>query len=455
MHALILMLALFWAGGAIGQISFGPAPDVSVGPGPSGGTTATCTYGPFGSAACVHSGGGWVCPINPAIACTVHESSCISFGPGPCIEWPPSVPPEEPCISFGPGPCIPVDPEPCPEPDPNVNVCVGPAPCPEPEPPPPGCEPVPPPGHWVCVYDGNNDGAADDPGETAECVAEGAVWICPLNRATPCGNLDANPPVVNPDPLPTADDGRRDAGGMCLDQVSIFEGRAMRCQLSGTQNGFNDCCEDSDGVYNDSVGSLNNLRTGVSVIRHTYGMVSAAYQAYQAEVAIQAVAGQAAGAPALAAQAAAEQYIAALFNPATIAIAVAVYIIVEFMTRSCDQTDIETAMLRASGYCVELGEYCRVKWFGSCVQKAIRHCCFNSKLARIVQEQGRPQLVGFGGFGTPDAPNCRGFTPAEFQALDFGKIDLSEYYGELQGRAQALIRDDLTDGVQRFYDQIP
>jgi len=106
-----------------------------------------------------------------------------------------------------------------------------------------------------------------------------------------------------------------------------------------------------------------------------------------------------------------------------------------FMKR-CDQTDIMTSTLNDSKYCHEVGEYC-VKKFPviGCVQKAKGFCCFNSKLARIIHEQGRPQLAGFGpdgGWGQPKNPNCRGFLPEEFQALDFNKIDLSEYMEDIE-----------------------
>ena len=50
-------------------------------------------------------------------------------------------------------------------------------------------------------------------------------------------------------------------------------------------------------------------------------------------------------------------------------------------------------------------------------------CNFNSKLARIINEQGRPQLNK--GWGSASNPECKGFTPEEFQKLDFSKIDFA------------------------------
>jgi conjugal transfer mating pair stabilization protein TraN len=102
--------------------------------------------------------------------------------------------------------------------------------------------------------------------------------------------------------------------------------------------------------------------------------------------------------------------------------------------------------------CHEVGTYCSTSILGICVQKSKGHCCFNTKLGRIIQEQGRPQLKSFNaqGWGTPKAPYCRGFTPEEFQALDFSKMDLSEYYSDIEARAQSEIQVDMKEKIDGF-----
>ncbi len=78
------------------------------------------------------------------------------------------------------------------------------------------------------------------------------------------------------------------------------------------------------------------------------------------------------------------------------------------------------------GNCHYIGDYCSEKWpLVGCVQKKKTYCCFSSPLARIIQEGGRPQL-GIG-WGIPEAPQCRGFTPEEFQKIDFSKVNFSEW----------------------------
>lgn len=100
---------------------------------------------------------------------------------------------------------------------------------------------------------------------------------------------------------------------------------------------------------------------------------------------------------------------------------------------------------------VEIGEYCskylKLGFAKICTQKKKTYCVFNSKLARIIHQQGRPQL-GIE-WGSPKAPNCRGFTPEEFQKIDFSKLDLSEFYGDLQSKIQTTIDAKIGTTIQQ------
>ena len=106
----------------------------------------------------------------------------------------------------------------------------------------------------------------------------------------------------------------------------------------------------------------------------------------------------------------------------------------------------------------EIDEYCSreldLVFDTICIEHSKTYCCFNSKLARIVHEQGRPQLQGdISDWGGAESPNCRGFTPEEFQMLDFARIDLSEWYGDIEGKAQDQIETDMQQSVKDFYDK--
>jgi hypothetical protein len=99
---------------------------------------------------------------------------------------------------------------------------------------------------------------------------------------------------------------------------------------------------------------------------------------------------------------------------------------------SCDGDSKEVAKLRQKGVCVRIGTYCaeRVPVLGTCIRKKTVFCCFGNKFAKLLQEQGKKQLGSGGatgaGFGTPESPNCRGFTAEELSRIDFSKLDLSE-----------------------------
>ncbi|EOV5461189.1 conjugal transfer protein TraN [Campylobacter jejuni] len=93
------------------------------------------------------------------------------------------------------------------------------------------------------------------------------------------------------------------------------------------------------------------------------------------------------------------------------------------------------AKLNNPGKCHEVEEYCskkiRLGFAKICAEKKKSFCCFNSKLGRIFNKQGRPQLEK--GWGSAESPQCSDFTPEEFQKLDFSEIDLSEFIADIIG----------------------
>ncbi len=98
---------------------------------------------------------------------------------------------------------------------------------------------------------------------------------------------------------------------------------------------------------------------------------------------------------------------------------------------SCEQAEQVLALKRDNRLCRNLGSYCsaRIPILGTCLETTQSYCCFNSKLARIIQEQGRAQ---FGkSWGSAKSPRCDGFSLSELQALDFSRMDLTEFYAEI------------------------
>ena len=88
-------------------------------------------------------------------------------------------------------------------------------------------------------------------------------------------------------------------------------------------------------------------------------------------------------------------------------------------------------MKRDNRLCHGVGSYCssRLPIIRLCIETTESYCCFNSRLARILNEQGRGQLGR--GWGGPQNPDCSGFTVAQLQALDFSRMNLAEFYAEI------------------------
>ena len=119
------------------------------------------------------------------------------------------------------------------------------------------------------------------------------------------------------------------------------------------------------------------------------------------------------------------------FDPYTFVIAVVITIITDMMAFSEDEQKM--SLKRGQNLCYYIGSYCSEDFLGACLTKAEGHCCFNSRLARIINEQGRAQIGK--GWGSAEHPDCSGFTVAQIQSLDFAAMDLSEFFGEIQAKA--------------------
>ena len=95
----------------------------------------------------------------------------------------------------------------------------------------------------------------------------------------------------------------------------------------------------------------------------------------------------------------------------------------------CNVEEKELRIFREKTLCHQVGTYCHREILGQCIEKRTSFCCFPSKIARILQVQGRPQ-IGLS-WGSAKEPICRGFTVNELTSIDFNKLDLSEIYQEI------------------------
>lgn len=325
-------------------------------------------------------------------------------------------------------------------------------------------------------------------GAQYQCKNNGGIVQCSPNTCyDPSGGTITEVPLT---PLPgEVNDGAIDANGNCLDKIRIFSGKALRCRPPGLSVGLLvDCCEKSDKKpMQDNIGKLSQIQniykagkfayeaadvamtasafleagvTEFSVVDGTIQGVAAGGEVMMetmssAEAAGAVAAGIEAGSAIEGVLAFAE---AVLLNPATIAIAVIGYVVMKVLFKGCSQEDLQAVMQDSSKQCHTIGTFCQKKSsIVGCTQKAKTFCCFNSKLARIVHEQCRDQIPRYqliNLWGTPENPDCTGFTPEEFQTLDFSNVDMSEYFDELKTKAEAQIQTDVQNKVQQYYEKI-
>ncbi len=145
------------------------------------------------------------------------------------------------------------------------------------------------------------------------------------------------------------------------------------------------------------------------------------------------------------------------FNPYMLAFQIAIMMIQEML--ACDQAEQMLAMQRGQNLCIEIGTWCSKKFLKKCMEKRKSYCCYNSRLARIINEQGRAQIGK--GWGSVKHPDCSGFTQEEFSRIDFSRIDLSEFMAEVMANVkiphasglQQSVGSTIQQKMQNYYDR--
>ena len=92
---------------------------------------------------------------------------------------------------------------------------------------------------------------------------------------------------------------------------------------------------------------------------------------------------------------------------------------------TCEQAEFELGAKRELRACHRVGGYCKSKVLGVCIEKRDSYCCFNSPLARIFNEQVRPQLGR--DWGEPEAPLCGGLSTTELARVDWSRVNSDEW----------------------------
>lgn len=143
------------------------------------------------------------------------------------------------------------------------------------------------------------------------------------------------------------------------------------------------------------------------------------------------------------------------FDPASFAAAIAVQIVMNYL--ECEEDEKVLAMRKNAGLCTYIDSWCSNKVLGACITKKESYCCYNSKLSRIINEQGMAQL-GLG-YGDTRNPTCAGFTLDELNSIDFAKIDMTEFFGSVVPKnfntnlATDRVQQGVNSGVSNYFPQ--
>lgn len=231
------------------------------------------------------------------------------------------------------------------------------------------------------------------------------------------------------------------------DSLQVFKGEANRCRDRLLTN----CCRSDpagSGMTNQSMfgvgsrlvfdalmnsGNREFLYQGMQALLMGGGF-SGSFTSYGVTVAVNGTA-----LPAGSAVLYSGQSVVVAFDPWSLVIAIVIYIVMAAL--SCDEEEGKLAMKEGARLCHSVGTYCSscIRILGrcvSCITHTTNKCCFNSVLARIINEQGRQQIGKW--WGMARAPDCSGFTIAQLQSLDFARMDLTEFYASLVAKSPDL-----------------
>ena len=121
---------------------------------------------------------------------------------------------------------------------------------------------------------------------------------------------------------------------------------------------------------------------------------------------------------------------------------------------ACSQDEMKLDIKDRMGFCHKVGTWCSSSFLGICKTKKTAYCCFESKLSRVLQEQGRVQLNK--PWGKPKNEQCKGFSIAEFQRLDLSKMDFTEVYADFLDAAklpdEVQTMTEIQSKIQNYYD---
>ena len=113
----------------------------------------------------------------------------------------------------------------------------------------------------------------------------------------------------------------------------------------------------------------------------------------------------------------------------------------------CSESEEALGKAKEKGLTLYVGQYCASKVFGVCTRKKRSYCVYDSKLAKIIQEQGAINQLGKR-LGSAKHPTCAPITPEELGQINFEYIDFTEFYPEMRANTALPNFDEIKNRLQ-------
>lgn len=121
----------------------------------------------------------------------------------------------------------------------------------------------------------------------------------------------------------------------------------------------------------------------------------------------------------------------------------------------CSYNEEKLKLQSKNKQCIYVGSHCNKKVLGKCIRSQHSYCCFNSKIAKLIQEQGKPQLGK--SFGNSNSPNCLGLTESDISNIDFSKMNFSEIVDDVIARTNPHNEQNFNqltkNKIKEFFDK--
>lgn len=99
----------------------------------------------------------------------------------------------------------------------------------------------------------------------------------------------------------------------------------------------------------------------------------------------------------------------------------------------CPESAKKLHVDRENRLAIKIGRYCSGPDPFPCIEHSQVFCVFSSKLAKIIQEQGRKGQLHID-FGSAKVPSCGGISPEQLQRIDLSKIDFRDFISDLNNK---------------------